>query len=130
MRRHGQAWLRWVVGLATLTLVIVIAAAIVLRILRPLVSVTRVVEGPVVQAFYATGTLSPDREYPIRSNVAGIIVDVKVDKGRRVKRGDVLAVVTNDELPLKLAQAKAELSEKQQRADDKHSPVLAEYDAK
>jgi HlyD family secretion protein len=130
MRRSGQAWLRGIWIVAAVTLVAVVASAVALRILRPVVSVTHVVEGPVVQAFYATGTLTPDREYPIRSNVAGIVVDVKVDKGQRVKRDDVLAVVKNDELPLKLEQAKAELNEKRQRADDKSSPVLAEYDAK
>ena len=33
-----------------------------------------------------------------------------------MKRDDVLAVVKNDELPLKLEQAKAELNEKRQNA--------------
>jgi HlyD family secretion protein len=130
MRRTGQTWLRWLFALVAIIVLTVAASAIALRILRPTVSVTRAVEGPVVQAFYATGTLTPDREYPIRSNVAGIVVDVKVDKGQRVKRDEILAVVRNDELPLKLEQAKAELKEKQQRADDKTSPVLAEFDAK
>src|SRR5258708_1598728 len=130
MRRRGQAWLRWVVTLAVIVLIAAAGIAVALRVMRPVVSVTHVVEGPVVQAFYATGTLTPDREYPIGSNLAGIVVDVRVDKGHRVKHGDVLAVVKNDELPLKLEQAKAELNEKHQRADDKNSPVLAEYDAK
>lgn len=130
MARQGRVNLRWLFGFALVVGIVAAAAAITLRYVAPVVSVTRPVEGPVVQAFYATGTISPDREYPIRSNVAGIVVDVRVDKGQRVARGDVLAVVRNDELPLKLEQAKAELNEKRQRADAAKSPVLAEYDAK
>ena len=121
---------RWVVGLAVAVLVISLVLVGVMRLMRPVVTVTRAAEGPVIQAFYATGTITPDREYPIKSNVAGVVVEVRVDKGQRVRKKDVLAVVNNDELPLKLAQAKAELTEKQQRADDKTSPVLREQDAK
>jgi HlyD family secretion protein len=130
MRRPGLIRLRWISGLAVVAAVGAIAVVLTLRALRPLVSVTRAVEGEVVQAFYATGTISPDREYPIKSNVAGIVVEVRVDKGQPVRQGDVLAAVHDDQLPLKLAQAKAELSEKQQRADEKTSPVLHELDAK
>jgi HlyD family secretion protein len=128
--RRGQLKLRWLLALFALIGVGAGAATLVLRILRPVVSVTHVIEGEIVQAFYATGTVSPDREYPIKSNVAGVAVDVRVDKGQRVRKSEVLAVVQNDELPLKLAQAKAELSEKQQRAADATSPVLRELDAK
>jgi HlyD family secretion protein len=128
--RRGQLKLRWLLALVALIGVGAGAATVVLRVLRPVVSVTHVIEGEIVQAFYATGTVSPDREYPIKSNVAGVVVDVRVDKGQRVRKSEVLAVVQNDELPLKLAQAKAELNEKRQRAVDTTSPVLRELDAK
>jgi multidrug efflux pump subunit AcrA (membrane-fusion protein) len=128
--RRGQFKLRWLLALVALIAVGAGAAMLALRVLRPVVSVTHVIEGEIVQAFYATGTVSPDREYPIKSNVAGVVVGVRVDKGQRVRKSEVLAVVQNDELPLKLAQAKAELSEKQQRAADATSPVLRELDAK
>src|SRR5258706_8807323 len=130
MGRRAHVKLRWVFGLAVALLLVSVASIVIIRLVRPSVSVTRATEGPVVQAFYATGTIAPDREFPIKSHVAGIVVDVKVDKGQRVHKNEVLAVVKNDELPLKLAQAKAELAEKQQRADEKTSPVLRELDAK
>src|SRR5690242_10655543 len=117
MRRFGHSKIRLLGLIALLAITATVAVAIALRVARPLVSVTEPVEGPVVQAFYATGTITPDREYPIKSNVAGIVVDVRADKGQRVRKGDVLAIVKNDELPLKLEQAKAELAEKRQRAD-------------
>src|SRR5258708_28946064 len=126
MRRSGHGKIRWVLAIAASIAIVAVASIVIARVARPMVSVTRAVEGPVVQAFYATGTLNPDREYPVKSNVAGIVVDIRVDKGQRVKRRDVLAIVKSDELALKLEQAKAELSEKRQRADDKTSPVLKE----
>src|SRR4051812_37657038 len=122
---HGKT--RWVIAIALSIAAVGALSLVVMRVMRPMVSVTRAVEGPVVQAFYATGTLNPDREYPVKSNVAGIVVDMRVDKGQRVKRHEVLAVVKSDELALKLEQAKAELAEKRQRADDNGSPVLKEF---
>ena len=101
-----------------------------LRFARPHVTVTEVVEGPVVQAFYSTGTIQPEREYPIKSNTAGILTEVRVDKGARVKKGDALAVVTDPALIYTADKAKAELDEKLKRADEKTSPVLQEFDAK
>jgi HlyD family secretion protein len=119
-----------------LTLTLIIAAGVALalsagayRYLRPGVDVTDVVHGPVVEAFYATGTVSPEHEYSVRANVAGII-HLSVDKGSKVKRGQVLAVVDNADLRFSVDQAKAELHRKQQLADDSTSPVLLELRAK
>jgi multidrug efflux pump subunit AcrA (membrane-fusion protein) len=95
------------------------------RYLRPTVDVTEVVEGPVVEAFYATGTVSAQHEYSVRSSVAGII-HLSVDKGSAVKRGQVLAVVDNADLRFAVDQANAELKRKAALADDATSPVLQE----
>jgi multidrug resistance efflux pump len=116
-------------------LVVVIAAvaagAVLLpRFMRTTVQVTKPVRGPVVQAFYATGTVQPQREYPIRAAVAGVLAEVKVDKGAAVKAGDVLAVIDDPERRFTLAKAEAELREKQQRCHPETSPVLREMDAK
>jgi RND family efflux transporter MFP subunit len=82
-----------------------------------------------VQAFYATGTVVPEREYSVRSNVAGILfLEPGIDKGVAVRKDQLLARVVSDDLEKKLKQAQAELKEKQLRADEKTSPVLAEYD--
>src|SRR2546423_10491844 len=124
MNRRAHVRLRWVIGLAALLLLVLVASVLVVRLVRPSVSVTRATEGPVVQAFYATGTIAPDREFPIKSHVAGIVVDVKVDKGQRVHKNEVLADVKNAQLPLKLAQAKAELAQKKHCADARTDPVL------
>src|SRR5689334_18200724 len=129
MRRRAQSAVKWVVAAAVLIAVFA-AGTIGLRFLRPVVVVTQAVEGPVVAAFYSTGTIQPDREYPIKANVAGIVTDVKVDKGSRVKKGDALAIVAAPELQFAVDKAQAEVTEKTKRADAKTSPVLQELQAK
>lgn len=119
-------WILTVVVSAALALAISAAAY---QYLRPSVDVTEVVQGPVVEAFYATGTVSAEHEYSVRGDVAGI-VHLFVDKGSTVKRGQVLAVIDNADLRFSVDQAKAELHRKQQLADDATSPVLLELRAK
>ncbi len=97
---------------------------------RPVVTVTAAVQGPVVQAFYATGTISPEREYPIRANVPGVVVDMKVDKGDHVQRDQIIAKVEDLSLKFAVDKAAAELVEKQKLAEDKTSPPLMEIDAR
>ena len=84
--RRAQSTARWVLIAAAATVCLAAGTWLALRFARPLVTVSEAVEAPVVQAFYSTGTVQPEREYPIRSNVAGIITEVRVDKGDRVKK--------------------------------------------
>jgi multidrug efflux pump subunit AcrA (membrane-fusion protein) len=130
LRRAGQGAVRWIVTSAIVGLALAVAAIMTLRIVRPQVIVTEAVEGPVVAAFYSTGTIQPQREYPIKSNTAGLLKEVRVDKGDRVKKGDVLAIVEDPALVFAEQEAQAMLEEKLQRIDPKASPVLQEYDSK
>lgn len=100
------------------------------RLVRPEVTVTDVVEGPVVHAFYATGTLQPDREYPLSSNVEGIITEMRVDKGDRVDRDQAVAVVRAEDREMRFSQALAEFELKEALASEGGSPILAEFDAR
>jgi RND family efflux transporter MFP subunit len=97
---------------------------------RPVVTITEVVQGPLVQAFYSTGTVQPEREYPIKSATNGTLSEVHVDKGDHVTKGKPLAVVTDPALIFTVDRTKAELEEKRLRADESTSPVLAEYAAR
>jgi len=126
--RRAQSPIRTVLWIVALALLAGMGAWGVNRLTRAGVTVTEAVEAPVVQAFYSTGTMQPEREFPIRANVAGILTEVHVDKGDRVKAGDVLAVVTEPSLQYALDKAQAELAEKLARADEKRSPVLLEFD--
>lgn len=115
-----------------IALVLAVLAAggwVALAILRPQVQITDVVQGPVVEAFYATGTISAEHEYPIRATTSGILKLV-VDKGSLVKAGQILATVENSDLQYAVDQSQAELDRRQKLADDATSPVLAELRAK
>lgn len=100
------------------------------RFAVPQVTVTEVVTGPVVQAFYATGTLLPHREYPVKSNVEGTLIEVLVDKGDEVKQGQKVAKVYVEQYDLKRTEAEADLELKKQLADAERSPTVLEFDAK
>ena len=130
VRTHRvRGYARWVVVAA----LVLSAGALVylgVRALRPAVTVTEVVDRRVVQAFYATGTVSPEREYPIRTSHAGLLTEVFVDKGDAVKRDQPLAFVSDPDLEMKVKQAEAEVAERAARADPKTSPVLREFDGK
>lgn len=121
---------RWVLTILVLAGVGVASYFAYQRFSVPQVTVTEVVEGPVVQAFYATGTLLPHREYPIRANVEGTLEEVLVDKGAVVSKGQTLAKVYVEEFELKRRQAHADLELKQQLADPEQSPTALEFDAK
>ena len=129
-RRPAQTLARWVLWGAVAIAVVGAGAYALLRVLRPAVTITEATQGPVVQAFYSTGTVEPVREYPIKSNAPGILTEVRVDKGDRVTRDQVVAVVTEPALLYTRDRMRAELNEKLARADEKTSPVLREYDAK
>lgn len=128
-RFSGHAALRWIVGTAAVAGAGLAVGVGLLHYFRPMVDATAVIEGPVVEAFYATGTISPQREYSVRSNAAGI-VHVLVDKGSQVVRGQVLAVVDNADLRFAVDQATAELHRKQLLADGQTSPILGELRSK
>jgi multidrug efflux pump subunit AcrA (membrane-fusion protein) len=128
--RRGQSPVRWVLTIVIVIALLAGAGILVLRWVRPTVTVTEVVEGPVVQAFYATGTVAPEREFPIKSATAGILTKLLVDKGDHVKKDQALAIVSDPALQFTFDKAKAELTEKQTRAEPKTSPVLMGFDAK
>lgn len=128
--RRAQSTAKWILIAAVVTVCVVAGGYVALRFTRPVVTVSEAVLAPVVQAFYSTGTIQPEREYPIKSNVAGIITKVHVDKGDRVKKGDPLAVVSDPELTYAADKARAELREREERADPRTSPVLQEFDAR
>lgn len=117
--------------------VIVIAAAIlvigggVLAFVwfsRPGLTVTRVIEGPVIQAFYATGTVRPRLEYPISSSVGGLVTQVLVNQGEAVKKDQPLASVSDPNLQAEADKARANLKTRLDFLEPATSPVLMQFD--
>jgi RND family efflux transporter MFP subunit len=133
-RRRGFRPIHWVL-IAAVALAACAGGIGLYFVSRPAVTVTTVIEGPVVEAFYATGTLQPAREYPIRATAAGILMKPPgpqpyVDKGDHVTAGQPLAVVADAQWQAAYDKAKAELEEKRKRAEEATSPILQEFDAK
>src|SRR3982751_6442555 len=98
MKRNARVTVRWFLSGGLLVVVVLAGIFVAYQLLRPVVTVTDVVRGPLVQAFYSTGTIQPEREYPIKSATAGTLTEVRVDKGDRVTKGQPLAVVTDPAL--------------------------------
>src|ERR1700722_20288155 len=121
--------MKWFSTAILITALLAGAGALAYHYLRPSVDITEVVQGPVVEAFYATGTVSAEHEYSVRSPVDGII-HLSVDKGSPVHRGQLLATVDNADLRFAVDQSKAELKRKIALADDNTSPMLSELRAK
>jgi multidrug efflux pump subunit AcrA (membrane-fusion protein) len=130
MRRAGSILLRWLLVAVALAILAGGAWLGYVAWASASVTVTEVVTGPVVQAFYATGTLQPDREYPIKSNVEGNVTEVYVDKGQNVTKGQKLAFVRVDEYLMRHSQAVADLELKKKLVNLERSPILAEFAAK
>lgn len=124
-RAFGLRGIVWTVAGATVAGVALTAA---LWFHRPAVTVTRVIEGPVVQAFYATGTVRPRLEYPISSNVGGIVQRVLVVQGQSVKKGQELAIIDDPNLRYEADKARADLQTRRLFADAERSPILKEFD--
>jgi multidrug efflux pump subunit AcrA (membrane-fusion protein) len=129
MKRRARLRIGLLLWLVAAVLIAGAAFAAVRAFTLPQVQVTRLTSGPVVQAFYATGTVMPEREYSVHSNVAGILfLEPAIDKGVALKKDQLIGRVISDDLEQKLKQSEAELKEKRARADEKNSPVLIEYD--
>ena len=127
-RRLGRTIVRWLMIAVLLAGAVAGTWWIYSRYAEPQVTVTEVRAAEVVQAFYATGTLLPVREYSVNSNVEGTLVRVLKDKGDAVAAGEELAWVDAQEFRMRLAQAQADADLKRQLADEPASPLLREFD--
>ena len=104
-RRRRVHWGRW----AALTVLLCIAAAYVTWTLLPLaVVVVEPHRGAAVQAVYATGTVEPSVMVPISPRGAARLVELKVDEGSAVEKGQLLARLENDDLQRAIIAAAAE----------------------
>lgn len=62
------------------------------------VQVTKPIRGPALRAVYATGTVEPELMIPIAPRYSARLVELRVDEGDQVKRGDLLAKLESEDL--------------------------------
>lgn len=88
--------------------VLLIAMLAAWRLLAPIeVRVARPTSGPAVEAVYATGTVEPTLEIRIAPQMAGRIVELKVDEGDTVRKGQLLARLEDADLLAAVAELEA-----------------------
>jgi RND family efflux transporter MFP subunit len=82
---------RWIlIGLVALLVV----AAIAVRTFTPTtVTTATATRGPAVEVVYATGFVEVEQPVEVAARVTAPIVDVRVDEGERIARGEVLATL-------------------------------------
>jgi RND family efflux transporter MFP subunit len=89
-----KRWI-WILGVVALGAV----AGVVWWRERPVaVTVVAPTRGPAIDAIYATGTVEPTVMLPIAPRVAGRIVELNVDEGQRVRKGQQLARLDDADL--------------------------------
>ena len=91
-RRHPVRWIALLVALS------IGAAAVYWLSAPPSVTVVHPRRGPAVQAVYATGTVEPTVMVPISAHSTARLVELNVDEGQTVAKGQVLARLEDDDL--------------------------------
>lgn len=77
----------------------------------PAITVGKVTKRALSETVLVTGTLVPREEILVAPEVEGLrVIDLKVDVGDRVKRGDILAVLERTQLEAQLAQNSAAIA--------------------
>lgn len=76
--------------------------------LPPTIEAVKPRRGAAVQAVYATGTVEPSVMVPIAARSAARLVELKVDEGSVVTKGQLLARLENDDLRRAIEVAEAE----------------------
>lgn len=85
----------WILGLVA---IVAIAAALWWREGPAQVSLVPATRGPAIDAIYATGTVEPTVMLPIAPRTGARLVDLNVDEGSTVRKGDVLARLDDADL--------------------------------
>ncbi len=77
----------------------------------PTVSVTKIAPSRFVETVLVTGTLVPRLEILVAPEVEGLrVLELRVDEGDRVKKGDVMATLVHETLDAQLAQNTASIA--------------------
>jgi multidrug efflux system membrane fusion protein len=80
---------------------------------RMSVSVVTLSAGTVTRRIVVQGQLEPRRQVAVSARTAGRVVELPVDKGATVKRGDVIAVLGKDDRPALVAKAEAQVARRE-----------------
>ncbi|MCF8012441.1 MAG: efflux RND transporter periplasmic adaptor subunit [Clostridiales bacterium] len=101
---------KWKIILGSAAAVIILGI-IIFEITRPLkTDLLEVKPCTITKTFEEGGKVIPDVEKPIYPDYSGKIINLPVEEGETVKKGDLLAVIDSSEIKLQLKQLRAELN--------------------
>lgn len=96
---------KWIILLAALLLA---GAGYLLWAQPRIVEITSARRGTAVELVYATGFVEPEQPVSVAARVTAPVVEVLVDEGQRVRRGQPIIRLADDEQQAALRQARAE----------------------
>lgn len=119
-RRRLSSPPRWMVVLAGLAVVALIAGIVVVRLragAAPAYTTAPVTQGTLVATATASGTVNPQDTITVGTQVSGTISQLFVDYNSKVKAGQVLAKLDPTQFQAALAQAQANLAQAEGQAN-------------
>ncbi len=84
-----------------------------LRVEADLLAINRVTEGEFNDYVRLTGSVQPITSVQLSPLESGVVERIVAEEGSRVKRGDVILVMSNNSLSMQILQSEADLAEKQ-----------------
>jgi HlyD family secretion protein len=131
-QRRARRKKQIIYGLIALVVLWVIVSVIWSRREKPIpVTTETAIRKTIVQTVSATGKIQPEVEVKISPEVAGEIIDLPVDDGMRVKKGDLLVKIKPDSYKALLEQQEAAISAaKATNMQQKATMLKTEHDLK
>jgi HlyD family secretion protein len=131
-RRKSRRRRKIVIGIGALVLLWIIAAILNSKREKPIaVTTDKAMRRSIVQTVSATGKIQPEIEVKISPEVAGEIIELPVDDGMAVKKGDLLVKIKPDSYKALVEQQEASISSaKATNLQQKATMLKAEQDLK
>jgi HlyD family secretion protein len=110
-KRKKPFWRRWYVILGVLLLLWIVISSILGKREKPIPVVTeKAVRKTILQTVSATGKVQPEVEVKISPEVAGEIIELPVEDGMAIKKGDLLMKIRPDSYKALVEQQNAAIS--------------------
>ena len=96
-KKRKPIWRRWYVILGVIVLLFIIVSSLLGKREKPIpVTTEKAVKKTIVQTVSATGKIQPELEVKISPEVAGEIIELPVEDGMAIKKGDLLIKIRPD----------------------------------
>ena len=128
-----KKWTKWIV----LVLVVTVVALgfswfrarrerIAARLAEAAIATAVAKKGNLAVTVTGTASIVAHDKRTVRPVVTGRVAEIKVDDGKPVKKGDIVLVLSNDELVRSLEQSRLDLDSAKSRLDQMRSPTSAD----